>query len=78
MSTIMNSSSQKPAPEFMSPTPYFKEDGLLPKTPGDVLRNYREQQAAFRCKAAPRQSPCVWVHPSRGIAIPRRRLIGFL
>ena len=47
MSTTMNSSSQKPAPEFMSPTPYFKEDGLLPKTPGDVLRNYREQQAAF-------------------------------
>ena len=47
MSTTMNSSSKKPAPEFMSPTPYFKEDGLLPKTPGDVLRNYRKQQAAF-------------------------------
>ena len=43
MSTTMNSSSKKPAPEFMSPTPYFKEDGLLPKKPGDVLRNYRKQ-----------------------------------
>ena len=38
---------KKPDPEFLSLTPDFKTSGLLPQTPGDVLRNYREQLKAF-------------------------------
>ena len=38
---------KKPDPEFLSLTPDFKTGGLLPQTPGDVLRNYREQLKAF-------------------------------
>lgn len=38
---------KKPDPEFLSLTPDFKTGGLLPQSPGDVLRNYREQLKAF-------------------------------
>lgn len=47
MSEAMTPKPRKPTADFLSPTPDFKEGGLLPKTPGDVLRNYREQQKAF-------------------------------
>ena len=47
MSETINPQSQKPAPEFLCLTPDLTLGGLLPQTPGDVLRNYREQQKAF-------------------------------
>ena len=47
MSEAMTPPVQKPAAAFLSPTPDFKMGGLLPQTPGDVLRNYRTQQVAF-------------------------------
>ncbi|WP_339561062.1 DUF2235 domain-containing protein [Pseudomonas sp. EA_65y_Pfl1_P113] len=47
MSEAMIPSLQRPAAAFLSPTPDFKMGGLLPQTPGDVLRNYRTQQVAY-------------------------------
>lgn len=47
MSEAMTPKLPKPDPEFLSLTPDFKMGGLLPQTPGDVLRNYREQLKAF-------------------------------
>ncbi|KTC12260.1 hypothetical protein AO391_24740, partial [Pseudomonas marginalis ICMP 9505] len=47
MSEAMTPKLQKPAAEFLSPTPDFEMGGLLPQTSGDVLRNYRTQQVAY-------------------------------
>ena len=47
MSEAMIPKNNKPEAECLCAMPYFNMDGLLPKTPDDVLRNYREQQKAF-------------------------------
>jgi len=43
MSSLLSSGSQRPAPSPLSPTPRFKKEGLLPRTPDDVARHYRRQ-----------------------------------
>lgn len=48
MSEAINAPVRKPSPAFLSPTPDFKEGGLLPESSADVLRNYRIQQAAYQ------------------------------
>ncbi|KAB0491393.1 T6SS phospholipase effector Tle1-like catalytic domain-containing protein [Pseudomonas psychrophila] len=47
MSETMTPRPKRSTGEFLSLTPDFKMDGLLPQAPGDVLFNYRKQQQAF-------------------------------
>ena len=48
MSEAITAPVKKTSPAFLSPTPDFKEGGLLPESSADVLRNYRIQQAAYQ------------------------------
>jgi hypothetical protein len=73
MSTTLNSDSQRPTRASLTPTPRFKKEGLLPRTPEDVARHRRKLRepqiqadyAAEREAAAARRSysgtPCMGV-----------------
>ena len=71
MSDPVNQPSQRPAPDALTPTPPFKKEGLLPRTPDAVAAHYRKQfqpklqadYAAERQAAEDRQQyvgpPCI-------------------
>ena len=66
MSEAMIPPLQKPAAQFLSPTPDFIIGGLLPQTPRDVLRNYRVQQVAYH----PFEQQSMDAHRAAGLVYP--------
>ena len=66
MSEAMIPPLQKPAAQFLSPTPDFLIGGLLPQTPKDVLRNYRVQQVAYH----PFEQQSMDAHRAAGLVYP--------
>lgn len=47
MSEALTPSNSQPEPQWLSPTPEFREAGLMPETPHQVAYNRREQRKAY-------------------------------